>query len=63
MFPMPIHGGNSRDGKLWVIGKDQKTSLLFDIMDVQTRSFDPPPTIVNFTLMGTARSGRWETPC
>ena len=32
--------GNSRDGKLWVIGKDQKKLLLFDPSGMQTRSFD-----------------------
>lgn len=32
--------GNSRDGKLWVIGKDQKKLLLFDTSGSQTRSYD-----------------------
>ena len=32
--------GNSRDGKLWVIDKDQKKLLLFDNSGGQTRSFD-----------------------
>ncbi|SEJ85248.1 Two component regulator propeller [Dyadobacter sp. SG02] len=32
--------GNSRDGKLWVIGKDQKKLHLFDPSGIQTRSFD-----------------------
>ncbi|WP_342089072.1 hybrid sensor histidine kinase/response regulator transcription factor [Dyadobacter sp. OTU695] len=32
--------GNCRDGKLWVIGKDQKKLFLFDASGIQARSFD-----------------------